>query len=106
MVRSFDDQTGKDVRNFWNRIAHFYAMGSGSDHYSGWITAFCFWDDDEKCLYNDYYIDDRAKHFEAKCTWGERKRCLLCLDDVVYHQIDTQMVPSGYSTVPVTIHEQ
>lgn len=26
--------------------------GSGYDYLSGWITAFCFWDTDGKCLYN------------------------------------------------------
>ncbi|KAL0571202.1 hypothetical protein V5O48_010752, partial [Marasmius crinis-equi] len=51
-VASFDDPQSESVRTFWERIAH-KTGGSGPYYLSGWITAFCFWDQDGKSLYGN-----------------------------------------------------
>lgn len=38
-IRSFDDPKSEETLDFWNRIVTSWNMGSGADHYSGWITA-------------------------------------------------------------------
>lgn len=82
-VKSFDKPTSKDIISFWQRIAHYKNNGSGPLYLSGWITAFCFWDKDGKCLY-------RPNKF-TKLVNGQ------------HHMIDRNDVPPGYTSVPVTI---
>ena len=88
-VKSFDEPASEDTVNFWQRIAHYHRGGSGPSYYSGWITAFCFWNEDGKSL---HAIPSRD---------GETLR----LDDVAYHRVDSENVPSGYSSVPVTVDD-
>ncbi|KAI4254098.1 MAG: hypothetical protein LQ352_003290 [Teloschistes flavicans] len=58
-----------------------------SSYWSGWITAFCFWDSDGKSMYT------------------ARGLTTLKLDDATYHQIDSDDVPPGYSSVPVRVDD-
>lgn len=106
---SFDDPQGEEVILFWDRIAHYAAMGSGSDCYSGWITALCFWDDDGEVLYNDLMVRlhgaEKAKEFATTLKWERGRPVLLCLDDVFYPEIEAQVVPTGYASVPVQVCE-
>ena len=73
LVDTFDDPESDAVKAFWKQICD-YQGGSGMNYYSGWITAFCFWD-----------------------TRGKRQ--IRKIGD----QIDQKHFPSGYTTVPVTI---
>ncbi|KAL9590165.1 MAG: hypothetical protein Q9203_001019 [Teloschistes exilis] len=62
-------------------------MGSGPSYWSGWITAFCFWDKDGKSMYTKGALTT------------------LKLDDATYHQVDSSDVPPGYSSVPVIVDD-
>jgi hypothetical protein len=46
-VRAFDDPNSAENLDFWQRVMH-YDGGSGPTWLSGWITAFCFFDNDGK----------------------------------------------------------
>ena len=87
-VKSFDEPASEDMVGFWQRIAHYQNMGSGPSYYSGWITAFCFWNEDGKLLHGIPSRDDTLR-----------------LDGVAYHRVDSKDVPSGYSSVPVTVDD-
>lgn len=50
-VQTFNALTSLQTLDFRQRIAHRSGGGSGPTYYSGWITAFCFWDQDGKCMY-------------------------------------------------------
>ncbi|MCJ1404574.1 hypothetical protein MMC11_007800, partial [Xylographa trunciseda] len=78
-VLSFTAPRSADVREFWNKIAHYEGGGSGPRYYSGWITAFCFWNDKGKLLY----------HSSSPFT----------------PPIDTVEVPPGYASIPVKIDD-
>lgn len=92
MILSFEEPESKEVVDFWNRIFSSYNMGSGSDDYNGWITAFMFWDTDGKMLY-------RRKE------WLDKDLPPLTLDGVTYPTISEDDVPPGFCTVPVKIDE-
>lgn len=51
-VMSFKYPEAAEVKDFWNKIANHESQGSGSKYYSGWITAFCFWNDDGEVMYD------------------------------------------------------
>lgn len=83
MVRSFSDPSSPETLDFWNTIVHRNRMGSGTDYLSGWLTAFCFWDEKGK----------------AKATWHP------VLEDVTYPSVDVDKVPAGFACVPVSVDD-
>ncbi|KAH9905129.1 hypothetical protein F4778DRAFT_695221 [Xylariomycetidae sp. FL2044] len=96
-LRSFDEPTDPEVISFWNRIAD-RTGGSGPFYMSGWITAFCFWDADGKCLYTDPHgpVDTR----------GHGRTNPGCdLDGVLFHRVDTTDIPAGFASVPVKVDD-
>lgn len=86
-VASFDDPTSPALREFWNQCAHHVGGGSGPTYLSGWVTAFCFWDEEGKCL------DNPERDGNA------------VLDGVEFHIVDTDKIPAGYSSVPVKLDD-
>ncbi|KAJ9660904.1 hypothetical protein H2198_002249 [Neophaeococcomyces mojaviensis] len=85
MIWTFDDPEKSTTVDFWRSILHVH-HGSGGTKYSGWVSAFCFWDNDGKCMW-----------------YPSRNDHSLVLDGVGYHMIGTENVPSGWAKVPVTI---
>lgn len=99
-VKSFDEPTSPETISFWQRIAHRTGGGSGPTFYSGWITAFCFWD----------RHGNRIPSREANIRYPEHRRCdrssiYLRLDEAIYHQIKSNDVPPGFSSVPVVLDD-
>ena len=87
-VRSFEKPTSAETTQFWQQIANHISGGSGPSYYTGWITAFCFWDAEGRRLHQ-----------------RQRRGDELELDGVKYYMVDSDEVPPGYSTVPVTIDD-
>lgn len=83
-VLSFENPTDAEVVRFWNTIVHRHVMGSGTDYLSGWLTAFCFWDEDGKTKYQSQ---------EA------------LMDGVSYLTVDVDEVPSSFASVPVKVND-
>ena len=52
-VESFDAPGSREVRNFWQHICHVENNGSGPTYISGWISAFCFWNNEGIALRDD-----------------------------------------------------
>lgn len=110
-VATFDEPNSRAVKSFWNRIVHHEHYGSGSTRYSGWITAFCFWDDKGGSLYTRGIDRNEAQARQSSALGGLRKiwrtrrsmgaSCVL--DGVRYHYIESTEVPPGYASVPVKI---
>ena len=90
-LESFDDPDSPELVTFWDKCAHYIAGGSGPDYISGWITAFCFWDEDGNCLYQN--AKDYFAHFE-----GED-------DHIKYHLIESEAIPAGHASVPVKVND-
>jgi len=88
-VGTFDSPESPETKDFWQCIAHYSSGGSGPSYLSGWITAFCFWDEDGRSLFP-------SRHAYRHCT---------VLDDVQYHQVDTNDIPPGSASVPVKLDD-
>jgi hypothetical protein len=82
MVSSFTDPTSPVILDFWNRIVHRKSLGSGTDILSGWLTAFCFWDEDG--------IPNRPRRHRV-------------LEDIRYPSIDMDSIPVGFSSLPISV---
>ena len=98
-VSSFDFPDSPETKDFWQKIADQSAGGSGPTYLSGWITAFCFWDEDGKSMY--------APHGQppSEQTWSRAQIPGCCLDDTLYHRVNIKNIPSGHSSVPVKLND-
>ena len=91
-VRTFDNPSDPSLVDFWNTLAH-QSGGSGPSYLSGWVTAFCFWDEDGKTLYGDPQRPVTARQAGAE------------LDGVLFHRVDTDCIPAGHASVPVKVDD-
>ncbi|RBR24855.1 uncharacterized protein FIESC28_02345 [Fusarium coffeatum] len=82
MIRSFQEPEDAEVVRFWNTIATHNVMGSGTDYYTGWITAFCFWD-----------TKGKAKYRSSRNN----------VSGVSYPTVPVDEIPVGFARVPVKI---
>ncbi|THU90806.1 hypothetical protein K435DRAFT_249067 [Dendrothele bispora CBS 962.96] len=95
-VRAFDDPNGQENIDFWNKVAHRRSMGSGGPTYlSGWITAFCAWNEDGQWIGNK----------PGKELSENRYAMRLSLDGTRYHWLDSKKIPAGYASVDVKLDD-
>lgn len=83
-VRTFDEPDHAEVLSFWQRICD-YTSGSGMFYYSGWITAFCFWNNEGRA--------------QLASRWTQE------VGGQEYAVVDSQNIPSGFTKVPVHIND-
>ncbi|KID60294.1 uncharacterized protein G6M90_00g080060 [Metarhizium brunneum] len=81
MVLSFTEPSSPAVIRFWNSVADKHQM-SGLCRYSGWIAAFCFWN--EK---------------------GEAQLSRKCRNGTWHAVIDSENIPAGFCSVPVKVDD-
>jgi hypothetical protein len=92
MVASFTKgPSDLGVVDFWSRMIDRF-QGSGMDYLNGWMVAFCFWDEQGKCLAESLYKDPNSGYYTP--------RPLEPLG-VPYHTLDFSDVPAGFVSVPV-----
>lgn len=90
-VACFDDPSSAEVKDFWGKCITRIYGGSGPAGISGWITAFCFWDEDGECL-----------------AYRDKRPTKLFPDDFVsgrFHEIEEDKIPVGFASVPVTVDD-
>ncbi|CAF9907810.1 hypothetical protein IMSHALPRED_006504 [Imshaugia aleurites] len=90
-VGTFQHPTNIKIVEFWNHMISAQHQSSGSGEYveyEGWISAFCFWNEQEN-------MKDRHIQFRGGRGYN--------LDDVIYHTIDTREIPPGYASLPAKV---
>ncbi|KAL8734023.1 MAG: hypothetical protein Q9166_001784 [cf. Caloplaca sp. 2 TL-2023] len=126
-VQCFESPGSEDVRRFWQLIVSKVHEGSGESYYSGWITAFCFWDKEGNNLHYRAYpeVKKSESSSESEAAAAESSDALaefnpdsfdhlsddedlpprkgLEMDGAMYHPIDSAAVPPGYASVPVRL---
>ncbi|CAI7616795.1 unnamed protein product [Penicillium viridicatum] len=96
-VASFDSPESPDTLSFWSKCADRRGGGSGPTYLTGWISVFCFWGNDGKLLYPEAILPECSPGFQARNTeFG--------LDQALSRLINTDEVPLGYVSVPVTVN--
>ncbi|PWY68571.1 hypothetical protein BO94DRAFT_540244 [Aspergillus sclerotioniger CBS 115572] len=83
-VESFDQPDSPELFDFWNNCVH-HESGSGVSSLSGWIIEFCFWNEDGDLIHRSPPSLD---------GWG-----------VQAVSIDTDVIPSGMTSVPVLLND-
>ncbi|KAJ7474121.1 hypothetical protein FB451DRAFT_1351505 [Mycena latifolia] len=116
-VKSFDEPGSAETVKFWQQVAHYEPGGSGPSHYTGWINAFCVFD--EKGRWKGHQLRMNLEHpeapetlsaeaFHAKYVHGtdwSGGNLQLILDHVPYHQMDVSDTPPGYAEVDVKLDD-
>lgn len=97
LVRTFKEPDSEEVLDFWQRIVHYKRGGSGTSYLNGWITAFCFWTEDGRCMYKDPGPEMERNHRSvcaSKVPWTERQKewnepsyLYLVLNGVVFNRV-------------------
>ena len=100
-VASFDSPEAQETKDFWQKIAH-ESGGSGPYYLSGWITAFCFWDQDGKSMYAPNG-EGPSGPVEVDGFGWRNPGCQL--GDTLYHKVDLDKIPSGCTSVPVKVDD-
>ena len=86
-VRAWEDPQGEANLEFWRRIAHRKDGMSSIGMLSGWITAFCAFNDK-----GQFIVQESSE--------------ALTLDGVRYHSVNPQYIPKGYGDVPVKLQSE
>ena len=77
---------GKVNLEFWDKVCSHLGGGSGPSYISGWLTAFCVFDNDGK------YTDERNHKYSKYKRYP-------------YPVVETENVPSGVVFVPVLVND-
>lgn len=96
-VLSFDSPESPDVLDFWGRSAERHG-GSGIDQLTGWVSAFIFWNKQGNLLYREQIHPVSSPEFVARNTD-------LGLGDVLSRRVDTDRIPPGFASVPITVDD-
>ncbi|KAF7290874.1 hypothetical protein MKEN_01495000 [Mycena kentingensis (nom. inval.)] len=122
-VRTFDEPDAASTIDFWYLVAD-HQRGSGMDHYSGWVSAFCVWDQKGTwvgpMLKRNVESTSAPESLSAKEFWAtyygreypisreyqqqnDRGGGRLVLDNTPYEAVDRQAVPICYTEVDVLL---
>jgi len=82
--------------DFWGRICHTHSGGSGPTYLSGWITAFCVWNDKGKWM---------ARTENRSRTRNGKFLAPLQLDGISYSMINLNYVPVAFCEVDVKLND-
>ncbi|KIK51624.1 hypothetical protein GYMLUDRAFT_88968 [Collybiopsis luxurians FD-317 M1] len=105
-VRAFDDPNGESNLEFWQRVTH-WKSGSGPTWLSGWITAFCVFNEDGKWIGNPpgTKVPDESDSIEHEYSFGGNPLSKLTIDEAHYHVLDTKNIPAAYADVDVKLDD-
>lgn len=88
-VSSFEDPFSEATTEFWEKMVFYDPLHRGTNVFSGWLSAFCFWDRE----------GNPPEYREQHIQQGSRD---VILDAVKYHPFDLASVPPGIAAAAVT----
>ncbi|KAJ7062745.1 hypothetical protein C8F01DRAFT_1251559 [Mycena amicta] len=110
-VKAFDEPAADSNVDFWQKVAHFRRGGSGPSTYTGWISAFCAFNDRGQWsgprLKQNVDSTTPPSSLSAKDFWATYAEYPnhgdLVLDDTRYASVDASKVPPCYAEVDVLL---
>ncbi|KAL7784537.1 hypothetical protein V8C37DRAFT_395775 [Trichoderma ceciliae] len=105
MIETYDQPDEQATKDFWMKAVHqagWEDSGRGLDSLSGWITAFCFWDD-EGARIRQYTDEDLQMYSFDEPEDGLEERLRLVIDNVSFPIIRAKQVPQAIVEVPVKV---
>ncbi|KAK5745779.1 hypothetical protein LTR17_001281 [Elasticomyces elasticus] len=99
-ISSFDAPDAE--KDFWGRMYKVEFQGSGPTIYSGWISAFCHWDEDGHLIPKRPIRRDASQIPTSGIHTIDKA---LVIDGVCYPRMKQDDVPSGFCKVPVVIND-
>ncbi|MCJ1463126.1 hypothetical protein MMC07_001731 [Pseudocyphellaria aurata] len=101
MIASFDQPDSQLTKDFWLRTCHSAGGSVSPATLSGWLTAFCFWD--ESGVRIKSLSDEDLSRMSRRSHEVDRKR--LILNEIEYPLILRYAIPKGVVSVPVTVQD-
>lgn len=127
-ISAYDDPSAQTNIDFWQKVAHQSGGGSGPRFLSGWITAFCVFDEQGKwigqpfkkvCSLHILHISldvdvciqkpsSSANHITLSSTefyaaYVNPSGTYLTIEGAHYPQINISKIPAGFAEVPVNL---
>ncbi|KAH0826953.1 hypothetical protein J3R83DRAFT_4611 [Lanmaoa asiatica] len=116
-VTAYDDPTSAENLDFWSKVAHRSGGGSGPTWLSGWITAFCVFNEQGQWQGNKF-TEEQHEGIEkvndplqlsadgfAPVYIRSEVAPYLTLDGFPYPTIDCDAIPCGYTYVDVKLDD-
>lgn len=106
-VSAYDNPTSPVNLDFWNKVAHLTSAGSGPTYLSGWITAFCVFN--EQGRWQGPKFNENTENAPdlslSKFALPYPEADHLTLDGFPYPRIDSGDVPCGHTYVDVKLND-
>jgi hypothetical protein len=93
--------------DFWGKMCHYHAGGSGPDYIGGWLSAFCVWNRQGEWQGGDISRIDKPvpKSKKLRSDQGLFGPPPLVLDSLRYPSVDTGEIPTGFCEVDVLVDD-
>lgn len=104
MIETYDHPDDETTKDFWMKAVHktgWEGSGQGLESLSGWLTAFCFWNDKGEKITQYTDMDIRMYYLFDHENLADRKR--LWIDDVQFPIIRAKEVPKAVVEVPIKV---
>jgi len=89
---------GQHSVDFWSRVCTHYGGGSGPSYISGWVSAFCCFDDHGEWQGDNYTYEWEQYNFDTQRTTKHVVQC-------DWPVIDDDNIPPGHCCVPVNVDD-
>ncbi|KAJ6470873.1 hypothetical protein C8R45DRAFT_1165475 [Mycena sanguinolenta] len=107
LVAAFDAPDAASNVEFWQQVAPFKPSGSGASYYSGWITAFCVFNEEGNWIglppKQDARFSSLVIRRRTPINFLFPHSTRLTLDDTLFHMVDSNNIPLSYVDVPVVV---
>ncbi|KAJ7122194.1 hypothetical protein C8R44DRAFT_852922 [Mycena epipterygia] len=103
-VKSFDEPNSPESVKFWQQIAHFEPGGSGPSHYTGWINAFCVFNEKGRWMGHTLRMDRERP--EPPETLSAQEFNATYVNATRWTGVDCNDTPPGYAEVDVKLVDQ